>query len=373
MTTSPLLEFAYKSYKEAEKLEEEGQFEKAAEKYKVAYKLYKSSIKSASSDIEKELRRGRANACWNKYVECLERSKKNRRGEVEVTSETEKQKNEFEMERPSITLEDVGDLEEVKKELKRIGWIIDVYSPEIQNERYRKDVLRTVPKGYLLYGPPGTGKTYLMKALAGTYKIPFKVIRGPEIESSLVGESERKLREIFEEAKKNAPCIIFFDEVDAIARRRGTGQAHDDKLVNQFLALLDGFEKVEGVIVVGSTNRLDIIDEALTRPGRLEKKIYIPLPDENARREILKVHLQDLKLAKDIDIDEIAKEIAAKTEGFSAADLEALCRAVNERMLERVHSGAPTPKEKERKYEEEYINREDFDYILNALEKQKSS
>ena len=376
--TAPLLEYAYKSYKEAEKLEGEGQFEKAAEKYKVAYKLYESSTKSASSEVEKELRQGRANACWNKHVECLDRVDKlppikRKREKEELPYETEEQKKEFEMERPSITLEDVGDLEEVKKELMRIGWIIEVYNPELQNEEYRRDVLRTVPKGYLLYGPPGTGKTYLMKALAGTYKIPFIVIRGPEIERPLVGESERILREIFDEAKKKAPCIIFFDEVDAVIGKRGTGQAHDARLVNQFLSLLEGFGKLEGVIVVGSTNRLDMIDEAAIRSGRLEKKIYIPLPDEHTRGEILKVHLRDLKLVEDIDIDEIVREIAAKTEGFSGADMEALCRNANERMLERVHAGVPTLEEKERRYEEEYVNREDFNYILKFLEKQKPS
>jgi len=180
------------------------------------------------------------------------------------------------------------------------------------------------PKGILLYGPPGTGKTLLAKAVATESEANFIGVKGPEVLSKWVGESERAIREIFRKARQAAPCVIFFDEIDSIAPRRG--QRFDsgvtDRIVNQLLTEMDGLERLEGVVVIGATNRPDILDPALLRPGRFDRLIYVPPPDERARLEILKVHTRRMPLAEDVDLAEIAK----RTEGYTGADLEVLVR-----------------------------------------------
>ncbi|MBI5344956.1 MAG: AAA family ATPase, partial [Deltaproteobacteria bacterium] len=179
------------------------------------------------------------------------------------------------------------------------------------------------PKGVLLYGPPGTGKTLIAKALATESGVNFISVKGPEILSKWVGESERGVREIFHKAKQAAPCIVFLDEIDSLVPRRGTGESHViERVISQFLTEMDGIEELKGVVVLAATNRKDLIDEALLRTGRFDLILEVPLPSLSARLEIFKVHSSGKPLAKDISME----RLAGMTEGFSGSDIEALCR-----------------------------------------------
>jgi len=218
---------------------------------------------------------------------------------------------------PNVKWSDIGGLEEVKEKLKEV-----VEWPLKYPEHFKKFAIKP-PKGILLYGPPGTGKTLLAKAVANESGANFISVRGPELLTKWVGESERKLREIFRRAKQAAPSIIFFDEIDAMTHTRGASRTEVvDTLLSQLLVELSGIEELEGVIVIAATNRPDLIDTSLLRPGRFDRHILVPTPDEKARLEILKIHTRNMPLAKDVNLEELAK----KTKGFSGADLEALCR-----------------------------------------------
>jgi cell division protease FtsH len=181
-----------------------------------------------------------------------------------------------------------------------------------------------IPKGVLLEGPPGTGKTLLAKAIAGEASVPFFSISGSEFVEMFVGVGASRVRDLFEEAKKNSPCIIFIDEIDAVARRRGTGMGggHDEReqTLNQLLVEMDGFGVNEGIIVLAATNRVDILDPAILRPGRFDRKVMVGRPDVRGREEILEVHAENKKLSEDVDL----KQIAQTTAGFTGADLENL-------------------------------------------------
>ena len=218
---------------------------------------------------------------------------------------------------PNIGWSDVGGLEEVKRQLKEV-----VEMPMDNPDAFKRMGIRP-SQGVLLYGPPGTGKTLLAKAVANESNANFISIKGPEIMSKWYGESERALREIFKKARQVAPSIVFLDEIDAIAPRRGVyeGSKGYDTLVNQLLTSLDGLTTREGVTVIAATNRPDIIDQALLRPGRFDRLIFVPVPDAPARRAILQVHTRVMPL-KDVNVE----ELVAKTEGFVGADLENLCR-----------------------------------------------
>ncbi|MCD6434067.1 MAG: AAA family ATPase, partial [Candidatus Diapherotrites archaeon] len=179
------------------------------------------------------------------------------------------------------------------------------------------------PKGILLYGPPGCGKTLLAKAVATESDANFIAVKGPELISKWVGESEKKIREIFKKARQVAPCIIFFDEFDSISQVRGRSLTDvTERVVNQLLTELDGIEDLEQVTVIAATNRPDLIDPALLRPGRIDLKIEIPLPNKKERLEILKIHTRGMPLAKNVSLEAIARQTA----NFSGADLEALCK-----------------------------------------------
>ena len=219
---------------------------------------------------------------------------------------------------PEVHWDDIGGLHDVKQQLR------EVVEWPLKHPEYFKEMGIDPPKGVLLYGPPGTGKTLLAKAVATESGANFIAVKGPEILSKWVGESERAIREIFRKARQAAPCVVFFDEIDSIAPRRGHrfDSGVTDRIVNQILTEMDGLEKLEGVMVIAATNRPDIIDPALLRPGRFDRVIYVPPPDEEARLEILKVHTRRMPLAEDVDL----KEIAKKTEGYTGADLAALCR-----------------------------------------------
>ena len=225
---------------------------------------------------------------------------------------------EFFVEIPKITWDDVGGLDDVKQSLKEaVEW------PLTQPEVFKRMGIHA-PRGILLYGPPGTGKTLLAKAVAHESKANFISIKGPEVLSKWVGESEKAVRELFKKARQVAPTIVFLDELDAIAPERGTfGGSHvTESVVNQLLTSIDGLESMEGVVVLGATNKPDIIDRALLRPGRFDRLLLIPGPDKKSRFEIFKIHTKDMPLATDVLLDELAE----KTVGFSGADIEALCR-----------------------------------------------
>ena len=222
------------------------------------------------------------------------------------------------IEAPNIKWSDIGGLDDVKQELQEaVEW------PMKYNEVFLH-MDATPPKGILLYGPPGTGKTLLAKAVATESEANFISVKGPEFISKWVGESEKAVRETFRKARQAAPCVIFFDELDAIAPSRGSmaGDSHvTERVISQLLTELDGLEELKDVTVIAATNRPDIIDSALLRPGRFDKLLYVKTPDEKARKEIFKVHLRKKPLAKDVDIDDLAK----KTEGYTGADIAAVC------------------------------------------------
>ena len=216
-----------------------------------------------------------------------------------------------------VTFKDVAGLQEEKEELEEI---VDFLKDP---QKYTKVGAR-IPKGVLLVGPPGTGKTLLAKAVAGEAGVPFFSISGSDFVEMFVGVGASRVRDLFEEAKKNAPCIVFIDEIDAVARRRGTGMGggHDEReqTLNQLLVEMDGFGVNEGIIVMSATNRVDILDPAILRPGRFDRKVGVGKPDVQGREEILKVHAAKKPLGEDVDL----KELARTTAGYTGADLENL-------------------------------------------------
>ena len=216
-----------------------------------------------------------------------------------------------------ITFDHVAGLQEEKEELEEI---VDF----LKDPQKYTDLGARIPKGVILVGPPGTGKTLLGKAVAGEAKVPFFSISGSDFVEMFVGVGASRVRDLFAEAKKNAPCIVFIDEIDAVARRRGTGMGggHDEReqTLNQLLVEMDGFAANQGIIVMAATNRVDILDPAIMRPGRFDRKVYVGRPDVRARREILTVHTKNKPLGDDVDLDQIAQT----TSGFAGADLENL-------------------------------------------------
>ncbi len=216
-----------------------------------------------------------------------------------------------------VTFQNVAGLREEKEELEEI---VDFLR---EPKKYTKLGAR-IPKGVLLVGPPGTGKTLLAKAIAGEAGVPFFSISGSDFVEMFVGVGASRVRDLFEEAKKNAPCIVFIDEIDAVARRRGTGMGggHDEReqTLNQMLVEMDGFGVNEGIIVMAATNRVDILDPAIMRPGRFDRKIHVGRPDVGGREEILSVHAKNKPLGDDVNL----KQVAQTTAGFTGADLENL-------------------------------------------------
>lgn len=216
-----------------------------------------------------------------------------------------------------VKFKDVAGLEEEKEELEEI---VDF----LKDPKKFIDMGARIPKGVLLVGPPGTGKTYLSKAVAGEAGVPFFIMSGSDFVEMFVGVGASRVRDLFESAKKNAPCIIFIDEIDAVGRKRGTGLGggHDEReqTLNQLLVEMDGFGTNEGVIVMAATNRADILDPAILRPGRFDRTVYVGKPDVRARKAILEIHSRGKKLADDVNFEVIAK----RTPGFTPADLENL-------------------------------------------------
>jgi transitional endoplasmic reticulum ATPase len=226
------------------------------------------------------------------------------------------------VESPNVHWDDVGGLQEAKQELEEaVEW------PLKFRELFEHAAAKP-PKGILLYGPPGTGKTLIAKAVATESGVNFISIKGPELLSKWVGESEKGVREIFRKARTAAPCIIFFDEVDAMAPGRGSsldGSGVTERMVSQILTELDGLQELKDVTVMGATNRPDLVDPALLRPGRFDRMLYIPIPDLEARKAILRIHAKGMPLADDVNIDHLAEQ----TETYTGAEIAAVCSAAS--------------------------------------------
>lgn len=220
---------------------------------------------------------------------------------------------------PSVHWKEVGGLDRIKNELvQSVEWPLK--KPEVFKRMGIKP-----PRGILLYGPPGCGKTLLARAVATESEANFIAVKGPEIFSKWVGESEKAIREVFRKARTAAPAIIFFDELDSIIPRRGAGYSDSgatERVVSQLLTEMDGIESLQNVVVIAATNRPDILDPAVMRPGRFDRLIDVPAPDSKALTQIFKIHARDMPLSKDVDL----QEIAVKAKGYSGADVEALCR-----------------------------------------------
>ncbi|MBQ7979310.1 MAG: CDC48 family AAA ATPase, partial [Candidatus Methanomethylophilaceae archaeon] len=221
------------------------------------------------------------------------------------------------IEKPNVKWEDIGALEEAKQELKEaVEWPLK-FGKVFEHMNARP------PKGILLYGPPGTGKTLLAKAVATESEANFISVKGPEFLNKWVGESEKAVRETFRKARQASPCVIFMDEIDSIAPERGTGSDSNvtERVISQMLTEMDGLEGLSDVVVIAATNRPDIMDPALLRPGRFDKSIYIGPPDEASRKSIFGIHTKSKPLADDVSLDELAK----RTEGCTGADISAIC------------------------------------------------
>ena len=223
------------------------------------------------------------------------------------------------IETPTVRWDDIGGLEDVKQELREaVEWPLK--SPEV----FQRLGIQP-PKGILLFGPPGCGTTMLARAVATESEANFITIKGPEVFSKWVGESEKAIREVFRKARMSAPAVIFFDEFDSLVPRRGMGFADSgvtERVISQLLTEMDGILTLEDVVVVAATNRPDIIDRAVLRPGRFDRLIYVPEPDEQARLAIFKIYTKDMPLDKDVELESLAKT----TKGYSGADIQALCR-----------------------------------------------
>ena len=236
------------------------------------------------------------------------------------------------IEKPNVKWDDIGALEDAKQELKEaVEW-------PLKYGKIFSHMNAEPPKGILMYGPPGTGKTMLAKAVATESEANFISVKGPEFLSKWVGESEKAVRETFRKARQASPCVIFMDEIDSITSERGTGSDSNvtERVISQMLTEMDGLNAMHDVVVIAATNRPDMIDPALLRPGRFDKSIYIGPPDEESRKKIFRIHTRSKPLADDVDIDRLAKE----TEGYTGADIAAVCNeAVMIAVRELVKSG----------------------------------
>ncbi|MDI6887445.1 MAG: CDC48 family AAA ATPase [Candidatus Thermoplasmatota archaeon] len=263
------------------------------------------------------------------------------------------------IEAPKVKWKDVGGLDQAKQELiEAVEWPLKY--PEVFETFKTKP-----PKGILLYGPPGTGKTLLAKAVATESEANFISIKGPELLSKFVGESERGVREMFRKARQAAPCIIFFDEIDSMAPSRTVSfDSHvSERVVSQLLTELDGLEELKDVVVLCASNRPDMIDKALLRPGRIDRLIYIPPPGKEERKKILEIHLEGKPLAKDVDLDELAE----KTSNYVGADIEAICREAVMLSLREVVKPGMDRKELKKILKDKKVELRHFDQAIKKV------
>jgi transitional endoplasmic reticulum ATPase len=262
---------------------------------------------------------------------------------------------------PDVKWDDIGGLSSIKQELQEaVEWPL-----KYQGVFAYADAMP--PKGILLYGPPGTGKTLMAKAAANESEANFISIKGPELLSKWVGESEKGVREVFRKARQAAPCIIFFDEVDAIAPRRGGGMGADshvtERLISQLLTELDGLEILTNVVVIAATNRPDIVDPALLRPGRFDRLLYVPPPDKNSRLQIIKIHTKKKPLAEDINMDDLVRH----TEGYTGADIASLASAAVMLALREHVAKYKDPKEADSHQQELKIHMKHFEDAMKKI------
>jgi transitional endoplasmic reticulum ATPase len=268
------------------------------------------------------------------------------------------------LETPDVKWAELGGLEGVKRELQEaVEWPLkfsDLY----------KAIGYNMPKGILLYGPSGTGKTLLAKAVATESEANFISVRGPELLSKWVGESERGVREVFRRARQAAPCIIFFDEIDALAPTRGMGgdSMVTERVVSQLLTELDGIQQLEGVVVLAATNRIDMVDPALVRPGRFDKVIPIPMPDKESRRQILSINMEGKPIANEVKKD--LQALVDMTEGFSGADVAALVNTAVSMVLQEYVAKYPKPDDAKKHLDEAIVS---YDHFKEAAKKVRSS
>ncbi len=267
------------------------------------------------------------------------------------------------LETPDVKWTDVGGLENVKRELQEaVEW------PMRYPELYKK-LGHVMPKGILLHGPSGTGKTLLAKAVATESEANFISVRGPELLSKWVGESERGIREVFRRARQSAPCVIFFDEIDSIAPIRGIGGESmvTERVVSQLLTELDGIQSLQGVVVLAATNRADMLDTALLRPGRFDKLVFVPMPDKDAKLKILEISAKDKPLARDVDLAKLAE----MTEGFSGADVASVANTAVSLVLHEYLAKYPTPEEAAKHAEEASVSLRHFEEAIRKIRQQK--
>src|SRR6187200_1908629 len=267
------------------------------------------------------------------------------------------------LESPDIPWTAIGGLEEVKRELQEaVEW------PLRYPDLYTK-LGHSMPKGVLLHGPSGTGKTMLAKAVATESEANFISVKGPELLSKWVGESERGIREIFRRARQAAPCVVFFDEIDSIAPTRGMGgdSMVTERVVSQLLTELDGIQALSGVVVLAATNRADMIDPALLRPGRFDKIVFVPMPDKMARQKILEIHSKDKPIGPDVDL----LKAAELTDGFSGADTSSVANTAVSLVLHEYLAKYPTPEEAAKHASEAHIMMRHFEEAVKKIKTQR--
>jgi transitional endoplasmic reticulum ATPase len=267
------------------------------------------------------------------------------------------------LESPDIPWTAIGGLEEVKRELQEaVEW------PLRYPDLYTK-LGHSMPKGLLMHGPSGTGKTLLAKAVATESEANFISVRGPELLSKWVGESERGIREIFRRARQAAPCVVFFDEIDSIAPTRGMGgdSMVTERVVSQLLTELDGIQALSGVVVLGATNRADMIDPALVRPGRFDKIVFVPMPDKAARLKILEIHSKDKPIGPDVELSRVAE----LTEGFSGADTSSVANTAVSLVLHEYLAKYPTPEEAAKHASEAHVMMRHFEEGVKKIKTQR--
>jgi len=261
---------------------------------------------------------------------------------------------------PDVTWDQVGGLEDVKEELREaVEWPLKY--PDLFAQ-----LNATPPKGLLLYGPPGTGKTLLAKAVAHESESNFISVKGPELLNKFVGESEKAVREVFRKARQASPCIIFFDEIDSVAPTRGSsgGDSHvTERVISQFLTEMDGLEELRNVIIIAATNRPDIIDSALLRPGRFDRLLFVPPPDLEARKQIFKIHTRKTPLAEDVNLDELAR----KTDGYTGADIASLANTGVMLALREHISKAKDPEDAKKRAKGLKVAKRHFDEALQKI------
>ena len=266
---------------------------------------------------------------------------------------------------PDVTWDQIGGLEDVKEELREaVEWPLKY--PELFAQ-----LNATPPKGLLLYGPPGTGKTLLAKAVAHESESNFISVKGPELLNKFVGESERAVREVFRKARQASPCIIFFDEIDSVAPTRGGGISDSnvtERVISQFLTEMDGLEELRNVVIIGATNRPDIIDAALLRPGRFDRLLFVPPPDLEARKQIFKIHTRKMPVTDDVNVDDLSR----RTNGYTGADIASVANTAVMLALREHISKAKDPEDAKKKAKGLKVAKRHFDEALQKIKPMSS-